>query len=196
MTGSTPCSASLPSGPPGISETVGVPDSGIEADIILDRNQPSKRAKPELRACSANGWAFGRFSDELRRLLILSKRRPNHAKLVKESAPKRLVCWLQDELKRFNTEREAEPFTLHDFRRTAVSALQMAGVSEKETSLMVGAASKVIRKHYEKLDAKAIAKRNVERRLNPKAPTSARPLRAGRARALDRRSDLSQTVTG
>ena len=29
----------------------------------------------DLKACAAGGWAFGRFPDELRRLLILWKRR-------------------------------------------------------------------------------------------------------------------------
>jgi hypothetical protein len=82
----------------------------------------------------------------------------------------------------------------------------MAGVSEKETSLMVGATPEVIRKHYEKLEAMTIAKRAVERRLaatlgaanpprvtatlgadcrHPDAPTFARPLRAGGEKALD-----------
>ncbi len=58
-----------------------------------------------------------------------------------------------------------KPFSLYDFRRTAVSGLQIAGASEKETSVTVGATPEVIGKHYEKLDAMAIAKRNVERRL-------------------------------
>jgi hypothetical protein len=150
----------------------------------------------DLEVCAADGWAFGRFPDELRRLLILWKRQPNHARLVKGFAPRRLVCWLQDELKRFHADREGEPFTLHDFCRTAVSALQMAGASEKETSLMVGAAPEVIRKHYEKLDAMAIAKRKVQRRLNPDAPILARPLRARHIRPLDGQSDLTQSVVG
>jgi integrase len=155
----------------------------------------------DLKACAADNWAFGRFSDDLRRLLILWKRQPNHARLVKDFTPKRLVCWLQDELKRYNTDREGEPFTLHDFRRTAITGLQMAGVSEKETSLMVGATPEVIRKHYHKLDAMAIAKRNIQRRLtagtsgdgpNPAAPILARRLRAGRADALDERAAMPQ----
>ena len=62
----------------------------------------------DLQACAAGGWAFGRFSDELRRLLMLWKRQPNHASMVMDFAPKRLVGWLQDELKRFNDDREGE----------------------------------------------------------------------------------------
>jgi hypothetical protein len=69
---------------------------------------------------------------------------------VRGFSAKRLVCWLQDELQRFNEERAAriaeedsertwEPFTLHDFRRTAITGMQMAGVTEKEASVMVGA---------------------------------------------------------
>ncbi|MFO0897600.1 MAG: hypothetical protein U0836_09280 [Pirellulales bacterium] len=133
-----------------------------------------------LKACSSNGWAFGRFADELRRLLMLWKQQPNHAARVRKFGPERLVGWMQDELKRFNDEKAAavakaraegnkaadwQPFTLHDFRRTAITGMQMAGVSEKEASVMVGATPEVIRKHYEKLDQQAIARRNVERRL-------------------------------
>ena len=51
---------------------------------------------------------------------------------------------------------KAEPFTLHDFRRTAITGLQMAGVSEKETADGRGY-PEVIRKHYEKLDQMTIA---------------------------------------
>jgi hypothetical protein len=85
--------------------------------------------------------------------------------MVRDFAPKRLVGWLQDELKRFNERREGEAFTLRAFRRTAITGLQMAGASEKETSLMAGATPEVIRKHYEKLSRMAIAKRCVLRRL-------------------------------
>ena len=133
----------------------------------------------ELLACSADGWAFGRFTDELRRNLV-ERRRPHHAARVKAFSPHRLVGWLQDELKRYNeyqaqaleTEgraRKWQNFTLHDFRRTAITGMQMSGVSEKDTSIMVGATPEVIRKHYEKMDQLAIAKRNVERRLGAKS---------------------------
>ena len=54
---------------------------------------------------------------------------------------------------------------LHDFRRTAITGMQMAGVSEKECSMIVGDTPEVIRKHYEKLDRMTIAKRSIERRL-------------------------------
>jgi len=151
----------------------------------------------DVRACAAGGWAFGRFSDELRRLLILWKRQPHHARVVKDFTPKRLVCWIQDELKRFCDEVKKESFTLHDFRRTAITGLQMAGVSEKETSVMVGATPEVIRKHYEKLDQLAIAKRSVERRLQaagPTAPTLARRLRAGKIGDLDGGEKTPKTI--
>jgi integrase len=148
----------------------------------------------------STGWAFGRFSDQLRRLLLLWKKRPSHAARVKDFRPKRFVQWLQDELVHFRVGREGDHFTLHDFRRTAITDLQMAGVSEKETSLMVGATPEVIRKHYEKLEAMTIAKRAVERRLaagasvenpNPTAPIPARRLRAGRPDGLDEQTDVA-----
>ena len=133
----------------------------------------------ELEACSAGGWAFGRFSDELRRLLLVWRKSRHHAAMVKGFEPKRLVGWMQDELRRFCEDRDGmEPFTLHDFRRTAITGMQMAGVSEKEASVMVGATPEVIRKHYERLDQQAIAKRNVQRRLRVVAPDQAEPQEA------------------
>lgn len=167
----------------------------------------------DLKACAAGGWAFGRFSDELRRRHILVRKRPRDAAQVKDFAPRRFVQWLQDELTHFRKGQDGDHFTLHDFRRTAITDLQMAGVSEKETSLMVGATPEVIRKHYEKLEAMTIAKRAVERRLaatlgatdtpgvtatigadcrHPNAPGFARPLRAGGETALDGRKDTPQ----
>ena len=140
----------------------------------------------DVKACASGGWVFGSFSDELRRRLILCRKQPNHAARVKAFSPNRLVGWLQDEFERYNAEKDGEPFTLHDYRRTAITALQMSGVSEKETSLMVGASPRVIQKHYARLDACAIAKQSTKRRLemeasaNPEAPTIARLLRRRR----------------
>lgn len=79
----------------------------------------------------------------------------------------------------------------------------MAGVSEKETSLMVGATPEVIRKHYEKMDAMVIAKRSVLRRLqadgsgktnDEKMQVLARRLRAEQKLALDSVKILTQTI--
>jgi integrase len=169
----------------------------------------------DLETCAAGGWAFGRFSDELRRRHILLRKRPRDAAMVKDFTPRRFVQWLQDELAHFRAECEAvaekenrpkpERFTLHDFRRTAITDLQMAGASEKETSLMVGATPEVIRKHYEKLEAMTIAKRCVLRRLqangsgmvdDPTAPIFARILRAEQEKPLDSQRSVAQTVVG
>jgi integrase len=151
------------------------------------------------------GWVWGRFSDELRRLLILWKRQPNHAASVRDFSPARLVAWLQDELQRFNAaqrakaaeaKREWQTITLHDMRRTAVTWMQMSGMTEKEMSTIVGATPGVIRKHYDKFDQLAIAKRSMERRQGQAdAPIFARPLRAGQNESLDDASKSSQTLT-
>lgn len=149
----------------------------------------------DLKACSADGWAFGRFPDELKRLLILWRKRPRAALMVGEFTPSRLVYWMQDELVHFHKGRDAaDRFSLHDFRRTAITGLQMAGVSEKETSLMVGATPEIIRKHYEKLEAMTIARRAVERReaVNSASLNLARPLRATCAQPLDARGTVAQ----
>jgi hypothetical protein len=123
--------------------------------------------------------------------------------------------WLQDELKRFNDEKVAaaeeagppatwEPFTLHDFRRTAITALQMSGTTEKDASIMVGATPEVIRKHYEKLDRQAIARRAGERRLAVEGPSGRQillhqSLRAGCAQGVsgpvDRRPNDGKVIT-
>lgn len=168
----------------------------------------------ELESCCADGWAFGRFSDELRRLLLLWRKQPHHAAKVRAYAPQRLVGWLQDELQRFNeavaeearqakaegrNDAEWQTFTLHDFRRTAITGMQMAGVTEKEASVMVGATPEVIRKHYEKLDQLAIARKNVERRLTGGPVTLPyqvqQSLRAGCARPVDNSGSNTKTVT-
>ncbi len=59
-----------------------------------------------------------------------------------------------------------------------------------------GVTPEVIRKHYEKLDSMAIAKRNTQKRLamaDPTAPILARLLRAEENVALDSGQMLSQT---
>jgi integrase len=167
--------------------------------------QLSPALHTELRERCAGGWVWGRFSDELRRLLILWKRQPNHAASVRDFSPARLVAWLQDELKRYNAvqaakaaevKREWQTITLHDLRRTAITWMQMSGMSEKETGMIVGATPGVIRKHYDKLDQLAIAKRSMERRQGQAdAPIFARPLRAGDSCSLDGAPESSQTLT-
>lgn len=126
----------------------------------------------DLLSLGADGYAFGRFSAELR-LHRLAKREPHHAARVEAYSPARLVGWLQDELQRFCAKKpDAEPFTLHDFRKTAITEMQMAGVSEKEVSTLVGATPEVIRKHYENLEKRVIAKRIAERREAMRAPAT------------------------
>jgi len=172
----------------------------------------------ELRGCSGGGWAFGRFSDELRRLLLLWKRRPHHAAKVRDFAPERFVGWLQDELQRFHEGRQASEdkaaleagrkaeafatFTLHDFRRTAITGMQMAGVTEKEASIQVGCSPEVMRRHYERLDGMAIARRNSQRRLGISGPETIQmhaARRAGAARdendSLDESANRTQTAS-
>jgi integrase len=168
----------------------------------------------ELRGCCANGWAFGRFSDELRRLLLLWKRRPHHAAKVRDFAPERLVGWLQDELQRFCDSRQVAEnkaavhehrdtvsvpaFTLHDFRRTAITGMQMAGVTEKEASIQVGCTPEVMRRHYERLDGMAIARRNAQRRLGLAGPETIQMhavCRAGAARDQSKPLDDSGSRT-
>jgi integrase len=170
----------------------------------------------ELQAFAASNYAFGQFAGDLRRLMTLWRQQPHHAARIRDFAPKRLVGWLQDELQRFNEEQAAavikarkvgqrvadwHPFTLHDFRRTAITGMQMAGVSEKEASVAVGCTPEVMRRHYERLDKMSIAKRSVERRLGADPSTSILPiqlhqaLRAGCARGENRSIDATVEVS-
>lgn len=184
----------------------------VQAESCKTRRHKYGWLPPELyadvKACAAGGYAFGRFADELRRLMILWRKRPHHAARVQDFEPKRLVGWLQDELQRFNDSqaeavgkrREAgervsdwQPFTLHDFRRTAITGMQMAGVSEKEASVAVGCTPEVMRRHYERLDQLAIAKRTSER-LHPHLSLRARCAQA-KNRAVDDGKKMAQTVS-
>lgn len=136
-----------------------------------------------LRAGVCNGWAFGRFPDELRRRLSLIRGQHYAAARVRDFSPDRLVGWMQDELQRFNEEiqeqaRQAceippEPFTLHDFRRTAVTRMYSIGITEKEASTLVGASPEVIRKHYEAMNKRDNA-RKVGQRLLDQGPATIR----------------------
>src|SRR5262249_30919087 len=113
--------------------------------------------------------------------------------------------WLQDELQRYNDHRATEalasdpptnwePFTLHDFRRTAISGMQMAGVSEKEASIMVGATPEAMRRHYEKLDQLANAKRTVQRRLGMAANDTLRLTNSQSVCAPSAREEMKNAV--
>ena len=96
-----------------------------------------------------------------------------------------------------------EPFTLHDFRKTGITALQMAGASEKDASVQVGCTPEVMRRHYDRPDALIIAKRNADRlaagNLADLSPLHS-PRRAGAARpeiaTIDEIANRSQTVAG
>jgi hypothetical protein len=121
----------------------------------------------DLKACGANGCAFGRFANELRRLLILWRKAPHHAAKVKDFAPDRLVGWLQDELTRFHADRQ-----------------------EAENK----AAAEEGRKHYEKLDGMAIARRNVERRLGTGHNPCAHLARFPDSGDVDKGKKLPKTV--
>ena len=181
----------------------------VQAEACKTRKQKwgwlPKDLHEDLRACSAGGLAFGKFSPELRRRLFMSRKRPHHAAKVKEFSPDRFVGWLQDELKRYNEHRAeqaaaAEPpvewhaFTLHDFRKTAITGMQMVGVSEKEASVMVGCTPEVMRRHYEDLDRQAIARRNVVRRLGAEGPGTLRLTKPKSVRALFAREESKKVV--
>ena len=75
---------------------------------------------------------------------LLAKGPANHAARVRDFSPARLVGWLQHELRRYFMETNQAPFTLHDFRKTAITEMQMAGVSEKACSTLSGQAQNVV----------------------------------------------------
>ena len=70
----------------------------------------------------------------------------------------------------------------------------MAGVTEKEASVMVGATPEVMRRHYEKLDQLAIAKRNVQRRLGMDGDRTLRLTNRESVGALLAREEMKEVV--
>lgn len=155
-------------------------DDLVGDDVVICRAENSKTRRQktdaleaslfaDLRSCSAGGWAFGKFAAELPRRLR-SKGQAHHAARVQDFSPGRLVHWMQAELERYN-DRQAKAdegwdrFTLHDFRRTAITGMQEAGGTEKQVSQLVGATPEVIRAHYERMDQVLNARRLRELRL-------------------------------
>jgi integrase len=117
----------------------------------------------DLEACLADGWAFGRFSEELRRQLV-RKGTPHHSARVKDFTPKRLVGWMQDQLQASQGEGENR-FTLHDFRRTAATGFLDKGVTAEDTGRTLGVSPIVMRKFYENRQLQVVSRRAIKQRL-------------------------------
>ena len=72
--------------------------------------------------------------------------------------------------------------------------MQMAGVSEKEASVMVGATPEVMRRHYENRDRMAIATRVLQRRLGSDGDGTLRLTNSKSVGALLAREEVKNAV--
>lgn len=80
------------------------------------------------------------------------------------AVPKRLKRFLQNEVADYcQAHPDARPFTLHDFRGTAMSTAKMAGVSYDEAAITFGCHPETMRRHYIVINEVAISDGVLER---------------------------------
>jgi serine/threonine protein phosphatase 1 len=138
-------------------------DGRLTFTAMTTKGRKSRKAKlpepicRELEALAGPVYLWERHSDQLRDF-HRKKGNPNHAKSVKEFTPERLMRFLQREVSDyFDAHPDLRPFTLHDFRRMAMSTAKMAGVSYDDAAITFGCHPETMRQHYLVLDEVAIA---------------------------------------
>jgi hypothetical protein len=116
-----------------------------------------------VRACSANGFIWGKFSDDLRRHYMLARKRSDHANRVKNFEPRRLVEWFQKQVILAQPGKTSkERFSMHDYKKTAITGMHDLGIPMEGTSALTGTSEKTIRKFYLASDKKNAASKAAE----------------------------------
>lgn len=106
----------------------------------------------DLKGICGKQFVFEHFSKELRQFHI-RRGKPQHARMVKEFRPDKIVGWIQDEIQVFRaTHPEIKYFKLHNFRGTAMSKARAKGVSYDDAAIAFGCHPETMRKHYIQLD--------------------------------------------
>lgn len=138
-------------------------------EAVTTKGRKTRKAKlpeslcRELEALAGPVFLWERYSEQLREF-YRQKGENNHAKCVKEFQPRRLKRFLQNEVAEYcQTHPDVRPFTLHNFRGTAMSNAKMAGVSYDEAAITFGCHPETMRRHYLVLDEVAIADSVLER---------------------------------
>lgn len=110
----------------------------------------------ELKKVAGPVYLWERYTDARRE--ILTKRKQSKASRVRPFDPIRLERWMQKQIQRYLKEnRQAKPFSAHDFRRQAMTAAYQAGVSLDRASTAFGCNPNTMRAFYLSLDETAIA---------------------------------------
>jgi len=153
-----------------ITELASAPTEGLkdgrirfEAETTKGRKQRSVKIPQEtfdeLLELSGKKYVFEKFSQQLRAVHI-EQGNSHHAACVRNFIPAQLVRWLQKEKQKyFDSNPEAKPFKLHNFRGTAMSKARMAGVSYDDAAVAFGCHPETMRRHYISLDEETITDR-------------------------------------
>lgn len=138
-------------------------DGRLTFEAVTTKGRKTRKAKlpesicRELDALAGPTYLWERYSEQLREY-HRRKGFENHAKCVKDFQPHRLKRFLQNEVSEFcQTHPEVRPFTIHDFRGTAMSTAKRAGVSYDEAAITFGCHPETMRRHYITLDEVAVS---------------------------------------
>jgi integrase len=144
-------------------------DGRLTFEAVTTKGRKTRKAKlpesicREFEALAGPVYLWERYSEQLREF-YRRKGEDNHAKCVKDFHPRRLKRFLQNEVTAYcQTHPDVRPFTIHDFRGTAMSTAKMAGVTYDEAAITFGCHPETMRRHYLVINEVAIADAVLER---------------------------------
>jgi len=138
-------------------------DARLTFEAVTTKGRKTRKAKlpesicRELETLAGPVYLWERYSEQLREF-HRQKGNNNHARCVKDFQPKRLKRFLQNEVTEYcQTHPNVRPFTIHDFRGTAMSTAKMAGVTYDDAAITFGCHPETMRRHYLVIDEVAIS---------------------------------------
>jgi integrase len=150
-------------------------DGRLTFEAVTTKGRKTRKAKlpesicRELVALAGPTFLWERYAEQLREF-HRQKGDNHHAKCVRDFSPARLKRFLQKEVAEFcRTHPKARPFTIHDFRGTAMSTAKMAGASYDEAAITFGCHPETMRRHYLVMDEVAISDAVLDRIQRVKA---------------------------
>ena len=150
-------------------------DGRLTFEAVTTKGRKTRKAKlpesicRELAALAGPTFLWERYAEQLREF-HRQKGNNHHAKCVRDFSPARLKRFLQKEVAEFcRTHPKARPFTIHDFRGTAMSTAKMAGASYDEAAITFGCHPETMRRHYLVMDEVAISDAVLDRIQRVKA---------------------------
>ena len=144
-------------------------DGRLTFEAVTTKGRKTRKAKlpesicRELEALAGPTYLWERYAEQLREY-HRRKGNNNHARCVKDFQPQRLKRFLQNEVTDYcEAHPDVRPFTIHDFRGTAMSRAKMAGVTYDEAAITFGCHPETMRRHYLVINEVAIADAVLER---------------------------------